>query len=101
MRVALCVLLLLLSLVTHAAPPASQIQLAWDVPAVPSQLEEAWGLYRKVGTDAYVLLARLDPTLFSHTDPTVRRNQTYCYRITAIRGTDESPPSNEACARAR
>ncbi len=95
-------LLLLSGVLTQAAPPpAAPVQLAWEVPAVPSQLEDAWGLYRQEPPGAYQLLALLDPTTFGYTDQAVRKHTTYCYTITARRGSDESPPSHEACARVR
>jgi hypothetical protein len=94
-------ILVLTGVVAGADPPPGVLSLAWDLPPVPSQLEDAWGLYRKREMGSYSLLALLDPTTFRYTDPTVQRNKSYCYTITAIRGSEESPPSNEACARAR
>ncbi len=85
----------ILTSLTFAAAPVYQIHVAWDVPDVPSQIEDNWKLYRKVQGGTYTVLALLDPTVFEYTDQAVHKHTLYFYVITAVRGVEESPFSNE------
>jgi len=93
--VAVLCLLGALVLFTSAAS-LYRITLVWDLPSEPSQIEDSWKLYRHVAGGTYTILATIDPTIFTYADNTVQKNKTYFYVITAVRGTEESPYSNEA-----
>jgi hypothetical protein len=99
-RQALCVLILMASLMPTACPThlqgRAQVRLAWDYPESASPIE-GFLVQRRTDTGPWQEIGRVGATLRTATDATAPRNTPLCYQVLAYRGQEHSRPSNEVC----
>lgn len=85
------------ALTSNATRPGS-INLHWTQSTTSGVTQNR--IYRRTGTGTYALTATIAATT-SYRDNGLSSRTTYCYVATAVSGSGESPPSNEACATAK
>lgn len=74
---------------------STQIDLVWTDNSTD---EKGFYVYRKNAND-YRRIVALDPNTTLHSDPSLKPNTTYWYKVTCYNDDGESSPSNEASAK--
>ena len=94
------VLLFILVLGNNALPATAQqavVKLQWDAPTA-GPAPEGYRMYRGASCDALSPLNALNApiTRLTYDDTTVARGQAYCYKVSSVKGTEESTGRSNA-----
>ena len=99
-RQALCVLILMASLMATACPThlhgRSQVVLAWDYPEAAAPID-GFLIQRRTDMGSWQEIGRVGATLRTVTYTAAPQNTPLCYQVLAYRRQAYSPPSNEVC----
>src|SRR5262245_19380345 len=83
-----------------SGPPKGGVTLKWTQSTTPGVTQN--NIYRRTTSPSYPAAPTVKiNAATSYVDTKLTSGTTYCYQVTAVSSGGESPPSNEACAKAK